>query len=370
MASQRPSTRARDALFPPGASMEPANGPAQDRCPGVLRLHQAADGMLARVRLPGGRIDARGLDGLADAATLGNGLIELTSRAGVQIRGLSQAVADRCAEVLAAAGLLPSRTHERVRNILASPLAGRHPRSLAQTDDLVAALDRELCADEGLAALSGRFLFAVDDGAGLIGHPADVTLVATGPQRFRLGDAEVSRERTVEAALAVASGLLSRGPAGAAFRGAAQPTRPARWPALGALRQSDGRCALIVTPRLARLDGVTLRALAGLLSRYHTDLRLSTRKTLTLVDLPPSAADAALSALTSMGLIADPRSGWVGLTACAGKGACAGARFDVRAAATERAAEREAGGGGFPPEHWVGCERNCGRPADAVVMSR
>ena len=33
---------------------------APDRCPGVLTLHETADGRLARVRLPGGRIDARG----------------------------------------------------------------------------------------------------------------------------------------------------------------------------------------------------------------------------------------------------------------------------------------------------------------------
>jgi sulfite reductase beta subunit-like hemoprotein len=341
-------------------------GVAQDRCPGVLRLHDAADGMLARVRLPGGRIEARGLDGLADAAKLGNGLVELTSRAGIQIRGLSPEVADRCAEVLSAAGLLPSFTHDRVRNILASPLAGRHPCSLAATDELVADLDRGLCADGGLASLSGRFLFAVDDGAGLVGRPADVTLVATGPDSFRLADAdaEVSRERAVELALRMARGLLPQRPL-------APSSRPAGGTAqrleLGALRQIDGRVALTVLPRLARLDGVTLRALAGVLRDHHTDLRISIRKTLTLVDLPLSGAADILSGLASLGLVADPDSGWVGLTACAGKGACASARFDVRAAATERAAAR---GPGAPPEHWSGCERNCGRPADAVVMSR
>jgi sulfite reductase beta subunit-like hemoprotein len=339
-------------------------GVEQDRCPGVLRLHDAADGMLARVRLPGGRIEACGLDGLADAAKLGNGLIELTSRAGVQIRGLSPKIADHCAEVLSAAGLLPSFTHDRVRNILASPLAGRHPCSLAETDELVADLDRGLCADDRLAALSGRFLFAVDDGAGLIGHPADVTLVATGPHSFRLADAEVSRERAVESALQAARGFLPQRPLGPPSR---QAGRRAQRLELGALRQIDGRVALTVMPRLARLDGVTLRALAGVLRDHHTDLRISIRKTLTLLDLPLSSADNVLSGLESLGLIADPDSGWVGLTACAGKGACASARFDVRAAAAERAAAR---GPGAPPEHWSGCERNCGRPADAVVMSR
>ncbi|MBX6767456.1 MAG: hypothetical protein IRY90_09950, partial [Actinomadura rubrobrunea] len=61
-----------------------------DACPGALQVHEAADGPLARVRLPGGVIRAEQLRVLADcAATLGNGVIELTSRGNVQVRGLS-----------------------------------------------------------------------------------------------------------------------------------------------------------------------------------------------------------------------------------------------------------------------------------------
>ena len=88
-----------------------------------------------------------------------------------------------------------------MRNILASPVAGRHPRSVAAVDDLVTELDQTLCTVPALAELSGRFLFAVDDGSGLVGHAADVTLVAVERNRFAVGDEVVMRGGAVAAAL-------------------------------------------------------------------------------------------------------------------------------------------------------------------------
>jgi len=327
---------------------------ATDACPGVLRLHEAADGGLARVRLPGGRIDAAGLRAVARAAVVGNGIIELTSRASLQIRGLAPDTADRAAVILAEGGLLPSASHERVRNILASPLAGRHPRSLACTDGPVAELDRCLCADPGLGALPGRFLFAVDDGAGLIGRAADVTLTAVGPGRFRLGDRELPTEEAIAAALDQARDALRTG-----CWAVPEGVSPGHL-CLGALRQPDGRVALTVLPRLARLTP----AQADRLATLSDDVRLSARRTLTLVDVDPAAVPATAEALRALELIDDPDSGWFGLTACAGLGACAKAEHDVRALAAIRARQRT---GGDPPEHFAACARNCGRPSDAKL---
>ena len=144
-----------------------------DACPGALQVHQAADGALARVRLPGGMITRRTARGAG------------TRRDGVRLPGdgthLARQHADprhhrtaRVAEAIAAAGLLPSQTHERVRNIVASPLSGRvgthdrHPRTGHRAG-------RRDQAEPELADLPGRFLFGIDDGSGDIsGLGADV----------------------------------------------------------------------------------------------------------------------------------------------------------------------------------------------------
>jgi precorrin-3B synthase len=145
----------------------------------VLRLAEAADGFLARVRLPGGLVSAAQLRALAALADeLGDGRVELTSRANVQLRGLAAGAAEPLTDGLTRAGLLPSLSHDRVRNVLASPLAGLDNApgtSGAELTGIVRALDAALCARPRLAELPGRFLFAVDDGRGdVAGLGADV----------------------------------------------------------------------------------------------------------------------------------------------------------------------------------------------------
>ncbi|HXE45893.1 MAG TPA: precorrin-3B synthase [Conexibacter sp.] len=371
-----------------------------DACPGLLRLHAAADGALARVRVPGGRLSAAQLRGLDAAATLGSGLIELTGRANVQLRGLPDDAAAALAPLLADAGLLPSPAHDRVRNVLASPFAGRHVAALAETDAIVDALDRGICADPALAALSGRFLFAIDDGSGLAlaARTPDVALLATSHDTFALllagQDSELEASADAAPALALEAARTFLGHSDGAWhiadiesgperiaqqlkrrsggwRGealsAAPPAErrggrdrsdpPAATP--GLTTQRDGRTAVTALAPLGRFERGAITQLTSL-AEDRGDLRISPWRTVTVLDVPPTEARAAQDELAACGLVTAADSGWTGLTACAGLGACARARHDVRAIAARRAAVRRPHD---PPEHWVACERSCGRPA-------
>ncbi|MFC8308885.1 precorrin-3B synthase [Streptomyces olivaceus] len=168
---------------PPPSSPQatPALRDRGDACPGALRLHAADDGALARVRVPGGVLTVRQARVLADAALrLGDGELHLTSRGNVQLRGLRDACGGELAGLLEEAGLLPSPEHERVRNVVASPLSGLDGRGAREVRPWLTALDAALCASTAARGLSGRFLFALDDGRGDVASlGADVTVRAT-----------------------------------------------------------------------------------------------------------------------------------------------------------------------------------------------
>ncbi len=169
----------------PSGGEPPIRG-RDDACPGTLRLHPADDGSLARIRVPGGLLTARQAAVVGRVAEeLGDGRLDITSRGNLQVRGLEAGCGAELAARLRTAGLLPSDRHDRVRNVVASPLSGLDGEGYADVTGWVRELDAVLCggtpAEHGeLSGLSGRFLFALDDGRGDVATlGADVTLIAT-----------------------------------------------------------------------------------------------------------------------------------------------------------------------------------------------
>jgi precorrin-3B synthase len=389
-----------------------------DACPGALQTHAAADGGLARIRVPGGRLTSARLRELARAAAeCGTGVIELTSRANVQVRGLGEE--SGLAARMADAGLLPSPTHERVRNILASPLTGCDGRGLLDAGPLVAELDRSLCARPELAALPGRFLFAVDDGRGdVAGLGADAGILPLGPDRAAVlvagadSGIRVPVSEAVPALLAVAGAFLAElaGSQAAAWRIAELPGGPGRVAArvraasptagasadagpsaspdagpggsggpvvprpvtrgpVGVVEPVGGpgdRVALGVAVPLGRLTS----AQAELLADLAPEVRLTPWRGVVVPGLSRAEAAEASARLADAGLVTDPDSPWTGVSACTGRPGCAKSLADVRADAAASAAAPYAAappGTGTLPVHWAGCERRCGRPAGRVV---
>ena len=349
-----------------------------DACPGALQTHDAADGPLARVRTPGGAVSSAQLRMLGAAARdLGRDVIELTSRGNLQLRGVRAPA--RLAALLAAAGLLPSPSHERVRNIVASPLGGRGPHGALATDALVAALDEALCASRRAAGLPGRFLFAFDDGTGdAAALDADVTY---GPAGFRLAGTRLDLESGDPAATMVAAAeafldvrgdawrlaevpdgvrLVARRLGGTPRDGAARPDPVP--PHAGVVGQRDGMAALEVVPPLGRLSGAQAEALAW----AAREVRVTPWRSVVLRDLHPDEVRAAAAGLAAAGFAVDADSPWVGVTACTGSPGCAKSRGDVQGearrwvAGLDRAPET--------PVHWTGCERRCGTPRGPVVL--
>lgn len=167
-------------MVPPRRGSRPRQRP--DRCPGVFRPWPAEDGALVRVRVPGGQLAVGSLRALlAVAEEYGDGRVRVTGRANLQLRALPSVEGSLPHDVLAGielSGLVPSRQHDLVRNVLASPQTGL-VGGRADLRPVVIELDRLLRADDRLGDLPGRFLFTLDDGRGdLVHRHRDLGLVA------------------------------------------------------------------------------------------------------------------------------------------------------------------------------------------------
>jgi precorrin-3B synthase len=346
-----------------------------DACPGALQVHQAADGALARIRLPGGALTAAQLAALAEASNrLGSGTVELTARGNVQIRGIIDVAA--VGDAIAAAELLPSATHERVRNIVASPLSGRVGGRI-DVRGWVADLDTAIQAEPALATLGGRFWFSVDDGRGDVSglgadvgaHVVDdhtVLLLAGRDTGVRLTARDVVETlvavavRFVEtrgsawrvSELANAAGLWPGAELGGSFP-------PVTRPPVGWIEQDDGRVALGAAVPL----GVLSARVAEYLAAIEAPLIVTPWRSVLVCDLDEAVAEVALRVLAPLGLVFDENSPWLAISACVGSPGCAHSLADVRADAAQSLRTDS-----DVHRHFVGCERACGSPPTGEVL--
>jgi precorrin-3B synthase len=366
-------------------------------CPGVLRPMRSGDGLIARVRPWAGAIGLTEAMALADAAEhFGNGHIDLTRRANLQIRGLGEASLNGLQNVVMRIGLVdPDARTEAVRNIMVSPLAGIDPREGMDVRPVARALQRELAMDAALHDLPSKFGFLVDGGGSvsIAGERADIALRVVG-QAVALGldtragtewVGSTSPDKVAAAALDAARtflGLRRRqqrlrdldteglarlrtmlaavvDPIDDALLGASE--RP-----LGVLSLDAGRTAVGVAAAFGRLEADQLRRLATVVGEAGTeDIRLSPWRSIYFSARDIAAARRAVGAAQAMGLIVEQDDPVLRIDACPGAPACRSSSVDTRNDA-RRLVEL-----GFEGTlHLSGCAKGCARsaPADLVLV--
>lgn len=391
--------------------------PRPSACPGLLRIVPARDGGICRVRLPGGRLDAASMRRLAEAAQRhASGVLEVTNRANLQVRGVRPERADALIRDLLDAGLGPRVAGaDDVRNLLLSPAAGLDPQAGMDVRPLAQRLLQALEDEPRFHGLSPKFALSLDGGEAMamLDHPHDLWLSALeGPDGQPLvafglagcvpqaaGDppalAAFPRAGVVEGVVTLLhlfldlaeSGmagpdctrmrhLLARLPASALLqrlRGRlAVPLLERAWLAtwrrapapvdahIGIHPQRQaGLCLVGAAPWLGRVDAASLIALADLAERIGDgSLHFTPLQSLVLPNVPVAHAANALAGLEALGLATRPGAPATRLVACSGSAGCARAQADTKTDALALA-RRWPAGLPLPTLHFSGCPRSC-----------
>jgi precorrin-3B synthase len=372
-------------------------------CPGALRPMQSGDGLIVRVRPQSAALRPDDLGALADAARqFGNGHIDLTRRANLQIRGVSEAALPELHDVIARLELLDANADgEAVRNIMVNPLAGIDPTEILDVRPIAGELARWLTSDRSLWALPSKFGFIIDGGGvlSLAEQRADVRLVAMGGLiaigiETRAGIEWLGLTASGAAAAAATEiGLVFIKAASrdkrqrmrdlsdeglAAVRLAMQSRldvlheHPRKFDAppdrIGLIALGADKFALGIAAPFGRIETDQLRELADVMAAHGVEeVRLSPWRALYAGVSSLHAAQRILDAARRDGLITDPRDPLLQIEACPGAPGCRSTTLDTRGDGRRLAAllPRSGFAGTI---HVSGCAKGCAKSGSANLV--
>ncbi|MBZ9797988.1 precorrin-3B synthase [Mesorhizobium sp. ES1-4] len=380
-------------------------------CPALSAPMQTGDGLLVRLNPVAGGPSSGGLSPkllieVAESALRhGNGIMEVTARGSLQIRGLTTESAALLAAEVDALGIAV-RTGVPVET---GPLAGVDPKEIADPRRLAERI-RVAIEDAGLATRLGPKVAVIVDGGGQLAMDAvtaDVRLVATRTDVGIQWCVSVAGDRQTARPLTVASEDPARDIAVAALRMVAEKGREAH-----ARDLSDRQLVSLAgwqsfTPPSAVPDilagemagtpegGATERLPIGLfpLSRFHalgiglpygsmpadkiiglaksalalstTEIRLAPGRALLFLGQPADANQSLQDVAAALGFIISPTDPRTRIAACPGTPACASGRIATRDIAEAIAAE------GVDSLdftlHVSGCAKGCAHPGPAAL---
>lgn len=361
-------------------------------CPSLAAPMQTGDGLLLRLTPPWDGWDPAAVVALAEAADrFGNGVLDITARGKLQLRGFTANTVPRFAAALAQAGLA-----EGPPVMAVGPLAGQDGQEIADPRPLAA----QIAA--ALPDLAPKVSVLVDGGGALHldGMDADIRLRAEDTRTWHLWagtaylgmvDAAAAFQAALMLADKLADKLAACGP-DARMRDVVAATGGAATGAVALRRDLEGLARLSLPPSsrpsprdMAEPIGVhglragvalgvagafgtigarTLAAFARAASASRA-LRPAPGRTLLAVGVPIDAMEPLQRIADELGLVTradDPRRR---IVACPGAPFCAAAEGATRPVAMRLAAHPAALPDGML--HVSGCAKGCAHPAPAPV---
>lgn len=331
-------------------------------CPSLDEPMRTGDGLLARLRIKDGRLTPAQLSTIADlAAEHGNGLVEITARGNLQVRGLRPASAAPFARSVKALVEI-----ERGLVVETPPLAGDDPSEIADPRPLAASIR---AASTLLAARLGPKVTVIVDGSGRLNLSqlkADIRLTAIGSNQWACsvgGRSDIILRN--EALMITLQNLRRIADLGMGARAtdlagsAAVEPRTTSTSSVGQFILRDKTATGIALP-FGSADRAALVALASVAARCGIrELRLAPHHALLAI-----GATAAFTAeAEALGFITSPTDPRTRISACIGSDGCASGHFAARTVAKQLAPH-------LPNDtslHVSGCAKGCAHPRRADV---
>ena len=375
-------------------------------CPALSAPMQTGDGLLVRLNPVAGGLAPKSLIGLAESALRhGNGIMEVTARGSLQIRGLTAESARLLAAEVDAMGIavrggVPVET---------GPLAGIDPQEIADPRPLAERI-RTAIEEAGLTARLGPKVSVVVDGGGqlnLDAVTADVRLKAVRAGEDVRWHVSVASDARSAKPLTTVYEDAARDVAVAALRMVAEKGREAHtrdlserqlaslagWHSfappsvlpdispgrteggaverqrspIGIFDLNTGQALGIGLP-FGSTPAQNLIDLASQASQLRaTEIRLAPGRALLVLGLSPSACASLQTSAGTLGFVTSPTDSRTRIAACPGAPACASGRIAARAIAETIAIESADLFDSSLILHISGCAKGCARPGAAAL---
>jgi precorrin-3B synthase len=355
-------------------------------CPDILHPMPTGDGLLVRLHPPLGRLTVGQLQAIATAArTCGNGLLDISSRGNLQIRGGFAHSYPALVEQLAAAGLADPTP----RRTIVSPLAGLDP---------IDHVDAAALAEQVEVGLPGKLAIVVDGGGRfpLVELDAEIYAVAVSSSTIAIGLAAQDGPRwcgttslsALPSALvailgdfadAVGAGKslgMRDAPAdlGAKLADTARlapPIVPSRRPMAqraGPLQMPGGGASVVLALPFGRCDADQLTQIASWAERFGGgEVRLSPWRGIVFPEIQRQHLRTLIALASGAGLITDPDDLRLAVFACPGQPDCANASVMTRCDAARFAAAASPLLRTESQIHVSGCAKGCAHPGPAAL---